>query len=480
MGRFVGISGRTWIYDESRRIGDGGMGVVFSGSAEDGSSVAVKRVELPGTGEEAQRRRDREMEIGALLASRHAAEELEHVLVALDHAVIDDALLVVMPLADGSLSKALKQKSLSNSDCVEVLLQVVRGLEELHSLGILHRDLKADNVLNIGSRWVLADFGLARDTARGTATYTFTGWGTAAYVAPELWEGQSASVKSDLYALGVLAYEICTGRRPFPGPGDSDYRRQHLTEDPPDLGNLVPPWLSTLIWRLLRKEPAHRPQDARAVLETLQARIGPLTPALERLAEKVQAAEHRRLRAEAEHAQAESQEQAGHDLLRQAYADLDLILEETGEMARAVLPELTVGSSGWTTFWLLAPGGRIDFEGWWELDVIPGDIMVTAGAIFFHKIAALNVRVPRANIVCEKKSDGRLAWHLLQFESRPSVHYSKGPTDRPHGFHEEIFMAERRQMLNPNAPWESPSWYMTKQELDSNLILELLGDLVNL
>lgn len=342
MTRFVGLSGQTWTYDEGQTIGGGGGGIVYLGSSEDGKPVAVKKVELSDVGLEAVRRREREIEIGDLLAASHAAEELKHVLVPLDHAVVDDVLLIVMPIAEGSLARTIQRDTLDESSRIDILLQVAQGLEELHGLGILHRDLKADNVLHRDECWLLADFGISRDMARHTATYTINAFGTAPYVAPELWEFQSASVKSDLYALGVLAYKVFARRYPFQGPENSDYKRQHLTEAPPDLGVNAPTSAATLINRLLDKNPARRPQDARAVVEALQSKMRPLTPAQQRLAVQAQQAAVRRLQAETRLAQ---QEKAQHSVQQQAYSDLGFLLEEAGDSARSVMPELTVGAS---------------------------------------------------------------------------------------------------------------------------------------
>ncbi|WP_405586316.1 serine/threonine-protein kinase [Streptomyces sp. NBC_01092] len=474
MTRFVGLTGKTWTYDERQNIGRGGGGVVFAGSYEDGAPVAVKKVNLSDAGLEAQRRRDREIEIGDLIAASHAAEALKHVLVPLDHAVVDDVLLIVMPIAEGSLAKAIQEDTLDEGSRIGVLLQVAQGLEELHSLGILHRDLKADNVLQVDERWLLADFGISRDTAQKTATYTLSAFGTAPYVAPELWEFQSASVKSDLYALGVLAYQVLTGQCPFRGPENSDYRRQHLTEAPADLGDQAPTSVAPLIYRLLQKDPARRPRDARAVVEALRSRTGPLTPAQQRLATRAQQAEARRLQVEAKVPQSAPQRE---DFQQQAYAELSLVLEEAENIARPIIPELTAGASfDERNFWLLVPGGRLEFEGW-SLDSASTQPLISAGAVYLHKIAALNIRDPHANILCEKEPEGRLSWHIVQFEASPYIpYYSKGPRDRAHGLSREQFIADRYEILRA----DSNSWTMTKQKLNSDVILELLGDLISL
>jgi serine/threonine protein kinase len=124
--------------------------------------------------------------------------------------------------------------------------------------------------LRLAGRWRIADFGIARDLAEETATYTFAGAGTMPYMAPELWENRPATVKTDLYALGVLAYEVLAGVRPFPGPDEPRFRDQHLYAVPADLTG-VAPGVRRLVLRMLAKNPASRPQDARAVLEELNS-----------------------------------------------------------------------------------------------------------------------------------------------------------------------------------------------------------------
>jgi serine/threonine-protein kinase len=89
-------------------------------------------------------------------------------------------------------------------------------------------------VLRVGERVVLSDFGIARDAEVGTQDPTFKGWGSVRYMAPEVLRGESPTVKSDLYALGVIAFEVLTGACPFVGSQD-EIRRAHLDDAPPPL-----------------------------------------------------------------------------------------------------------------------------------------------------------------------------------------------------------------------------------------------------
>ena len=104
-----------------------------------------------------------------------------------------------------------------------MLRQVSLGLKELHSVGVIHRDLSSANILRLEGRWKLSDFGISRDSDIGTRQVTFkarSDIGNPYYKAPELWEGGSPDVRSDLYALGCVAFEVLKGRPPFEGTWD--------------------------------------------------------------------------------------------------------------------------------------------------------------------------------------------------------------------------------------------------------------------
>ncbi len=427
---FLGHSNAEWFFDEDRRIGDSsGMGLVFEGShVQSGRRVAIKRVRLRfgGTGE--RRRRDREVEIGRLLMSAGGSDAaVEHLLLPLDYAYVDDDLFIVMPLAQGSLGSKLGDK-LSTADKIKTLRDVAYGLMELANLGILHRDLKPANILLVDDVWKLADFGISRNLEESTGTYTFLGAGTIPYMAPELWKGQAATVKSDLYAFGVLAYEVLEGHRPFNGPGENEYRQQHLNKAPPTLVAAIHPTVVRLVQRLLRKDPVERPQDARAVLEAFDDYLKILNPDQENLLKAMQVREHRRAHAEARQSAADASKEARLALRRQGIIDLDEILQDVAGSAKAALPdlELTTAMSDNNDDKFLRERGwclnltfvRTYFHIWrdqtnMELPPIVGDVWFELPG---KPSGYLNVFLI-ANIVYEQRR-GRYGWFIARFGSR--------------------------------------------------------------
>jgi hypothetical protein len=204
----------------------------------------------------------REFEIG-----RRVAESGGDMLLAvIDVGDTDEELFLVMRRAEKALSDIATP--LDESAVAPVITDIASGLQQLHSIGIIHRDLKPANVLRHMDLWKLADFGIARDQEIGTQDLTFIGWGSHAYMAPEIWELKSPTIKTDLYALGCLAYELLAGSLPYPGDRETA-RAGHLMGPSPEVParNIV---LKRLIAGLIAKDPGNRPQDAREVLERLR------------------------------------------------------------------------------------------------------------------------------------------------------------------------------------------------------------------
>ncbi len=167
------------------------------------------------------------------------------------------------------------------SDLLSLVRQICAALAHAHAAGVIHRDIKPENVMVLsspssaetGPRFKLMDFGLAHTADAPQLTKEDTLVGTLAYLAPEVIQGQPASIQSDLYALGVLLYELAAERPPFKGESVGAVLMQHLYEPviPPRTYNpAIPAWFDDLIVRLLSKQPNERPASSGEVLYTIE------------------------------------------------------------------------------------------------------------------------------------------------------------------------------------------------------------------
>jgi serine/threonine-protein kinase len=165
---------------------------------------------------------------------------------------------LVMPRAQRSLAAHLQEHGrLSAEQTLEILADVADALVGLHGQ-LVHRDLKPGNILLLGEHWCLADFGIARYAEATTATETRKWAMTPAYAAPEQWRHEHATAATDIYAVGIIAYELLTGEVPFIGPGKEDFRAAHLYEQPPELTG-VGPALASLVSDCINKSAGSRP-----------------------------------------------------------------------------------------------------------------------------------------------------------------------------------------------------------------------------
>ncbi len=189
-----------------------------------------------------------------------------------------------MPYVDGdSLRKRLEGKRLSTAESVSILRDVARALAYAHGRGIVHRDIKPDNVLLSSGSATVTDFGIAKALnaartdagggAQETLTQVGTSIGTPTYMAPEQALGDpDTDHRADIYAFGVMAYEMLAGRPPFHGSNPSKILAAHLGEPAPHLGGAAPdcpPALAELVMQCLEKDPDRRPQEASQLARVL-------------------------------------------------------------------------------------------------------------------------------------------------------------------------------------------------------------------
>lgn len=159
-----------------------------------------------------------------------------------------------------ALSDILKDGAPDQEAALKWMRQVCKALDAAHRSGVVHRDIKPENVMvDAGGKAKVLDFGIARLLTQ-SAVLTSTGSvvGTVPYLAPECWSGAAVDGRADLYALGVMLYELCTGRRPFRASSAAEYMYKHLEETPPRVRS-TDPALADLVAGLLAKRPADRP-----------------------------------------------------------------------------------------------------------------------------------------------------------------------------------------------------------------------------
>ena len=188
-----------------------------------------------------------------------------------------------MPYVDGdSLRRRLERSPLSTGEVVSILRDVARALAYAHAHGIVHRDIKPDNVLLSGGSATVTDFGIAKaisaartgDEQSATLTQIGTSIGTPSYMAPEQAAGDPhTDHRADIYAFGAMAYELIAGHPPFQASTPARLLAAHMTEAPRDLRTLrpdAPPPLADLVMACLAKEPNARPQQAADLVRALE------------------------------------------------------------------------------------------------------------------------------------------------------------------------------------------------------------------
>ena len=267
-------------FEIERELGGGGMARVFVAREVALDRRVVVKVLPPELAEGASVERfRREIQLAARL--RHP-----HLVPLLSAGEADGTLYYIMPFIDGDSLRARLERGgeLPVAEAVRVLRDMTRAVAHAHRQGVVHRDLKPENVLVDEDAVLIADFGIARavsvarDSGASTDSATLTGpglvVGTPAYMAPEAAAGEAPDERADLYALGLIAYELLSGRHPFAGRSGSAMIAAHMTEVPEPLVRRrpsVPPALAALVAQLLEKRPADRPQSAADVLRALES-----------------------------------------------------------------------------------------------------------------------------------------------------------------------------------------------------------------
>ena len=261
-------------YAVERELGGGGMSRVFVAEERTlGRRVVVKVLAEELAAGVSHERFRREISLAARL-------QHPHIVPLLAAGEIDGLPYYTMPFVDGeTLGAMIARGELPIGETISILRDVARALEFAHGKGVAHRDVKPSNVLLAGASAVITDFGVAKalsDAAiAGPLTSIGIALGTPAYMAPEQAAADPATdARADIYAFGVMAYEMLAGHLPFAGRSMQGVVAAHATETPPPIGGIrraTPPLLAALVMRCLEKRPGDRPQSATEILRALEA-----------------------------------------------------------------------------------------------------------------------------------------------------------------------------------------------------------------
>jgi tetratricopeptide (TPR) repeat protein/tRNA A-37 threonylcarbamoyl transferase component Bud32/TolB-like protein len=262
-------------YEIQREVGAGGMATVYLATDVRHQRRVALKVLRP--------------ELSATLGPERFLQEVRvtanlqhpHILPLFDSGEAGGFLYYVMPFVDGeSLRDRLtREGELPVAEAARLLRDVVDALASAHALGIVHRDVKPENILLSGRHALVTDFGVAKAVSEATGRHKLTtvgvAVGTPAYMAPEqaVADG-NIDHRADIYAVGAVAYELLTGRPPFSGRTQQQVLAAQVTEKPAPVTELraaVPPGLETLVMRCLEKKPADRWQRAEEMIPHLEA-----------------------------------------------------------------------------------------------------------------------------------------------------------------------------------------------------------------
>ena len=281
------VAGRTLKnYRLDRLLGQGGMGMVYRAyDTRLHRPVAVKLLSTELTADEERKQR--------LLQEARAAARISHPTIAQIFNVDEEegATFIVMELVEGKTVRELVQnRELDLLGTIDVALQIAEGLARAHEQGIVHRDIKPANVmLTPDARVKILDFGLAKlldrgkgpgptgtlvlDEAQVAQTQSGMVMGTPAYMSPEQVRGVPVDSRADIFSLGVLLFEMATGRSPFQRENFMDSLHAVAFDEAPPMNSLqahIPDGLQRIVSRCLKKRPEDRYPDARLLVEDLR------------------------------------------------------------------------------------------------------------------------------------------------------------------------------------------------------------------
>ena len=258
-------------YAVSRELGRGGMATVYlANDLKHDREVAIKVILPEMAATIGADRFEREIKVAARL-------QHPHILGMFDSGVVDGQMYYVMPFVKGeSLRDRIdRQGQLPVDDAIRITVEVAGALGFAHQQGIVHRDVKPENILLSGEHALIADFGIAKAVSESdTQKLTKTGMavGTPVYMAPEQTTGEPVGPTADLYSLGCMLYEMLAGEPPFTGKNAMAIMARHVMEQVPSVRivrTIVPEEVEEAIFAVMAKAPVDRPQTAEAFVAML-------------------------------------------------------------------------------------------------------------------------------------------------------------------------------------------------------------------
>ncbi len=259
-------------YEIVERIGEGGMADVYrANDVVDGKPVAVKILKKEfAENEEFLRRFRNESKATALLSHPNIVK-------IYDVGFSDRIQFIVMEYIDGiTLNEYIEQSGVLDwRDAVHFVTQILRALQHAHSKGIVHRDIKPQNIMMLRDGTIkVMDFGIAKFAREEGKTGTDKAIGTVHYISPEQARGAATDAKSDLYSVGVMLYEMLTGKKPFDHENPVSVAVMHMQADPKRPRSIqadLAPGLEEIILKAMQKDPADRYQSARDMMDDLES-----------------------------------------------------------------------------------------------------------------------------------------------------------------------------------------------------------------
>lgn len=363
---------------------------------------------------------------------------LPNIVPVLDSGEWDKYYVLVMARAEKSLRQHLLEarSKLAPEQAVAVLSDITEALESLHP-GVVHRDLKPENVLLYQGHWCLADFGIARYAEATTEPDTRKYAMTPAYAAPEQWRGERATSATDVYAFGVIAFELLQGHLPFPGP---DFRDQHLNQPPPAVKDSSAP-IATLIAECLFKASTARPTPVN-ILARLRLGLKASSPAAAKLQAIGKAVVESQGQEAAVMSARRSREEARRGIFKAAEQSFGWMIQALRDRALEAAPATTASASG-GGLELRLGNGVLTVE---SLQMAPPDCLAAFDydppfdVVAYSSIRVRNPRDPydyegRSHSLwfCDAHEEGVYRWYELAFMVQPLIaeRYTLDPFSLP-------------------------------------------------